>query len=220
MLKNIFLIIGILVATFCMAEQNDQQIFSNIYKNDIWFGGSGAGSDPKYAMPYLKLLQEYFNDTRFGKIVDLGCGDWQLMKRISIPRRKSYVGYDVVQQVIDENNKKFAKPNVQFIAISGLKEIENIKGDLLIAKDVLAHWPNSQVQYFLAKILPNYKYALITHDVSNRFGDKSNIEIKLGDYRPIDITSAPFNLKNTTVVLEYDSLGYNKVVLFYTNLSI
>jgi len=219
MLKKIFLIINVLIVNFCLAEENDRQVFSDIYKNNVWCGGSGSGSDPKHAMPYLELLQKYFNDKRFGKIVDIGCGDWQLMARISIPRKTSYVGYDVVQEVIDANNRKFAKPNVQFIAINSLKEIEDVKGDLLIVKDVLAHWPNAQVQYFLAKILPNYKYALITHDIVNTF-DKSNIRnrnIELGDYRPVDVREEPFNLKNATVVLKYHSLGYDKISLFYEN---
>lgn len=219
MLKNLFLIISVLTANFCFALENDRQAFSDIYKNDVWCGGSGSGSDPKHAMSYLNLLQKYFNDKRFSKIVDLGCGDWRLMQRISIPRKKSYIGYDVVQEVIDANNKKFAKPNLQFIAISSLEEIEHIKADLLIVKDVLAHWPNSQVQYFLSNILPNYKYALITHDITDQFGKDSvkNGDIKLGEHRPIDITTEPFNLKNATIVLKYNSLGYNKVSFFYIN---
>ena len=109
MLKNFFLIITTLIANICLAEQNDRLVFSDIYKNDVWCGGSGSGSDPKHAMPYLELLQKFFNDKRFRTIVDLGCGDWQLMERISIPRKTSYVGYDVVQEVINANNKKFAK---------------------------------------------------------------------------------------------------------------
>lgn len=219
MFKNIFLTINILIVSFCFAFDNDSQTFSDIYKNDIWCGGSGSGSDPRHAMPYLRLLQKYFNDKRFSKIVDLGCGDWRLMQHISIPRKKSYIGYDVVQEVINANNKKFAKPNLHFIAISSLKEIEHVKADLLIVKDVLAHWPNDKVQYFLKKILPNYKYALITHDITNQSGKDSlkNGDIRLGEHRPIDITLEPFNLKNTTIVLKYNSLGYNKVSLFYTN---
>ncbi|WP_106874616.1 class I SAM-dependent methyltransferase [Candidatus Phycorickettsia trachydisci] len=219
MLKNFYLIISVLIASFCLAEKDDKHIFSDIYKNDTWCGGSGSGSVPKNAMPYLELLQKFFNDKRFNTIVDLGCGDWQLMERIIIPRKKSYMGYDVVQEVIDANNKRFAKPNVQFITINSLQEIEHVRADLLIVKDVLAHWPNSRVQYFLTKILPNYKYALITHDVTDDFGkeDMKNSDIKLGSHRPIDITLEPFNLKNTTVVLKYNSLGYDKISFFYEN---
>jgi hypothetical protein len=39
-------------------------------------------------------------------------------------------------------------------------------GDLLLIKDVLQHLSNHSVQEFLEKVLPRYRYALITNDIA------------------------------------------------------
>ena len=69
------------------------------------------------------------------------------------------------------------------------------------------HLSTKEIQNILS-ILPNFKYALITNDVPcvSAFGEillklrlpfspVNNREIKTGDYRTLDPTQYPFNLK-------------------------
>ena len=78
-----------------------------------------------------------------------------------------------------------------------------LNADLLIAKDILMHLPNSDVFYFLSNILPKLKCALITHDSYD--GLNQNEDIITCVRRPIDLTCASFNFNYTKLVLHYEA---------------
>ena len=46
-----------------------------------------------------------FDDDRYQSFVDLGCGDFQVMKLIKVPLKKSYIGIDVVSDVIKDKER-------------------------------------------------------------------------------------------------------------------
>ena len=58
------------------------EAFIEIYDKDLWGNGSGPGSTPENAEPYLKLLQTYLDSSDIHSIFDLGCGDWRLMSTL------------------------------------------------------------------------------------------------------------------------------------------
>ena len=199
------------------------KVFSKIYTTNHWKQGSGTGSNPTNAAPYIALLQQYIDNPRFHTIVDLGCGDWQIMRHITIPNNKVYKGYDVVRSIQTANRRKFAKSNVKFYNINNLHDFktQQISGDLLIIKDVIQHWPNNEITYFLKNILPNFKYALITNSITPDVPVGTipvNNEIPLGQFRPLRLMDDPFNWQNVIVLLEYSGAGLGtKQVLFYVN---
>lgn len=136
----------------------------------------------------------------------------QIMHLINIPQNKIYKGYDIVTSVIDKNIKYFAKDNVTFNDNTNTDNIDDV--DLLIIKDVLMHWLNKRVQYFIDNILPKFKYALITER-----DDESlvNTNIDFGEWRPVDLISSPFyvpNIENTQI---YGASGVIKKIYFYKN---
>jgi len=93
------------------------------------------------------------------------------------------------------------------------RELQLLKGDMLIVKDVLQHLSNQNIQYFVNNILPNYKYALITNDYSTTMNN--NADIVKGQHRTLDLAAPPFNLTNLQV--EYKTLGSPKRVYIYTS---
>ncbi len=194
-------------------KHNPEYRFSKIYQSNEW-GKSGPGSDPANAVPYLQILQQFFDDERFHTIVDLGSGDWRLMEKINIPSNKIYKGFDIVGTVIRDAQNKHSRDNVRFYHIHTLEEFKNEKADLLIIKDVMHHWSNESIKYFIKNILPNFKYALITNDYETL---KVNSDIKAGHFRPIDIEAEPFNIKNLELLTTYRSHGVNKRVYLYSN---
>lgn len=213
MLKKISYIVIVLiilvVASFLYLKnasnnaKNEQFVFTRIYENHLWGDGSGPGSVPANAEPYLQILQEYIDSPKIHTIVDLGCGDWRLMEKIKFPESKTYNGFDLVNSLIESHKIKYQKPNIHFHHIDNIKDFANQKGDLLIVKDVIQHWPNEQIQYLIQNILPNFKYAFITNDYSNH---RANFDINLGDHRPIDLEAEPFYLqKNIKVLLDYSA---------------
>lgn len=79
---------------------------------------------------------------------------------------------------------------------------------MLIIKDVIQHWSHAEVVKFIEKTLPKFRYALIT----NCFGKKNPRDIVIGDFRRIDLTLEPYNLK-MELVLQYAT----KRVYLWTN---
>ncbi|WP_342269643.1 hypothetical protein [Rickettsia endosymbiont of Orchestes rusci] len=221
-IKNLILLLFIIAGMLIILERKsftEKEIFTYIYDNDKWGKGSGPGSYEENTEVYRKLLQEYFNDSRFKTIIDYGCGDFQIMELINVPDNKIYKGVDVVKKVIENNKKLYGKDNIQFSQIEDFDQLKDnglLIGDLLIVKDVFIHWPNNKIQNFLDTILPNFNYALITHDIAEECFNK---DIQLGGFRPLDIGVSPFNFQNLTVIKEYGTqeTGGKKRVYLYTN---
>ncbi|MGJ4731483.1 class I SAM-dependent methyltransferase [Leptospira levettii] len=203
---------------FQSCDQNtskEQVAFEKVYDEKKWGDGSGIGSKPENAGPYLKLLQEYLNDPKYKTIVDLGCGDWKLMETMVIPEGKNYVGYDLVSALIDQNSKKYSKKNIKFLVIRQLSDLQLVSADLLIVKDVLHHWPIAHINYFLKEILPNYRFALITNDY-NLYA--LNHDIDFAGFRPINLQKDPFfPVNGLQVLFDYPSHGIIKRVYLYQN---
>ncbi len=186
-------------------EFGDPDIFDKIYENSYWGNGSGGGSSPEATQPYKVFLEDFIRHSKIQSIVDLGCGDWQFSKFLDFGSA-TYVGTDASKNVIINNQQLFARSGVSFVDLP--KDYNELpSADLLVCKDVLMHLNTKEVQDILA-ILPNYKYALITNDVPcvsifgeifltlrRPFSPVINREIKSGDYRTLDPTQHPFNLK-------------------------
>lgn len=201
-----------------VTPSNSYDIFTKIYERDKWTNGSGPGSVPDNATPYMLVLQKFLDRSDIQSIVDLGCGDWQMMKHITLAEGKNYIGYDVVVPLIERNNKIYGSSNIKFHTISTMNELEGISADLIVVKDVLMHVPNSEVQYFVDKILPNYKYALITNDFNESV--HNNKDIKFGDFRSLDLTLPPFDLKGANLLLEYYGPTRKRIYLYENNLKL
>ena len=186
-------------------EFGDPDIFDKIYENSYWGKGSGGGSSPEATQPYKVFLEEFIRQNDIKSIVDLGCGDWQFSQFLDFGRA-TYIGIDASKNVIIDNQKSFSGPRVSFANLpKNYSELPS--AELLICKDVLMHLSTKEVQDILS-ILPNFKYALITNDVpcvstfgaillklTRPFSPIINREIKTGDYRTLDPTQRPFNLK-------------------------
>jgi hypothetical protein len=89
--------------------------------------------------------------------VEIGFGDWEIMQHILL-EHKTYIGYEVVEQI-----KRESAYHLEYRIVKGLRDV-NETGDLLIVRDVMMHWPASEVLYFVDNILPRYRYALLTND--------------------------------------------------------
>nr|QBK91601.1 MAG: methyltransferase domain protein [Pithovirus LCPAC302] len=166
--------------------------FNNIYKNNTWGNGSGWGSSYKYNRSYVNFLQKYLKQYKINSVLDIGCGDWQLAKRIewSYDNKKiKYIGADVSSYIIEKNKKKYGNENIRFIKFDVIQDkIPNV--DLVIIKDVLQHLNNKSVKIVLKK-LKRCKRVLVINDTNNMMF-WNNSDIKTGDFRSIDINQSPF----------------------------
>src|SRR5437016_14293712 len=87
--------------------------FSNIYASDAWTMGSGPGSLRAVNRPFIDFLTNFIHNNNVRSIVDFGCGDWQYMKSVDLSS-VSYLGLDVVDDVLVKSRKQYSRTNVAF----------------------------------------------------------------------------------------------------------
>ena len=178
-------------------NEHFNNIFDNIYKNKSWGegsiegGSSGSGSSPEVNKSYISFLSSFIKENNIKSIVDVGCGDWQIMSLLNTDNIH-YKGYDVSKKIIDYNNKIHKKTNIEFYVEDLDKKSNYERGDLLICKDVLQHLSYSKINNILSQ-LNKYKYVIIINDIVQ---DTNNSDIDNGGYRSLDIQKQPFNIKN------------------------
>jgi hypothetical protein len=161
----------------------------------------------------------------------VGCGDWSFSRSIEWGMA-TYVGIDVVPNVVARLNRDHATDRVLFIHGDATR-MTVPAADLLVVKDVLQHWPNQKILDFLGG-LRRFRYVLLTNDrprlyrrtgwrVFSRWAeiDTANADVPVGGYRPVRLREEPFRL-DATCLLEFGvllgkTIRHTKEVLLWSN---
>jgi hypothetical protein len=185
-------------------HQTPNAVFNDIYKGGGWDGiGSGPGSSIEHNQEYLMILHKIIEYTPSIKtVVDIGCGDWRLMKGLSFT--KKYVGVDISAHIIEQNKINYENDRIKFM-VGDLLSGNLPPGDICIVKDVLQHLTNEQVAICLNN-LKRYKTCVITND----YTDSPATDIQTGEWRPINILLSPFNVDGITL---YGHIGKQVILL-------
>ncbi len=178
-------------------EDRALETFSAIYRNNAWGYGSGVGSLPGNNAKYVELVQSFLEQERVQSVVDFGCGDWQF-SRFMDWKGATYVGFDLVPDLIESNRKAFGRPGVWFEVFSNLDDIPAV--DLLLCKDVFQHLPNATIREYLAAFKRKARFLLITND--DRPDDGLNSNIRAGEWRPVRLDYPPF-AESASIVLSW-----------------
>ena len=162
--------------------------FTYIYDNEMWGRGkgSGAGSKPKFNVAYIIFLENFLQEHNIKNVIDYGCGDWQFSQYVNWGDI-DYLGLDIVDSVIEDNKKQFLEYSFE----SDTTVFPYLKGrELIIIKDVIMHWPNTEIVSFLDE--------LITYDIKilliNECGQGKNRRLKrVGGFSRLDYDKFPLN---------------------------
>ena len=188
-----------------------QQVFTRVYAEKIWGQGeenfySGLGSNPEAAKPYTDFVTKFIADNNIRCVVDLGCGDFRVGRMIAASG-VNYIGTDVVQPLIDENNKRFHSDHVRFdcldIALDDLPD-----GELCLIREVFQHISNAQISLVLAK-LKKYHHVLFTDVQPENIGDfrinKDKVHrdtSRIVHHACLSLDAPPFSIKSLKMVFE------------------
>ena len=182
-----------------------QNIFDRIYLTDEWNGGSGPGSHPSNIAKYVKFLNSFIRENSIKSILDIGCGDWQLMSMVDLSGVR-YKGIDISPVATSlARSKAPAKADISN------ENIENITEsfDLVHIKDVLQHLEFSECRRILEIISSRHKSALVV----NEHPPESN-DIKNGQYRPLSIVAEPLCWPRATVIKVFTNPLFRKSVTY------
>lgn len=202
-----------------MREYKD--VFSNIYDN-YGFGSlesrSGPGSTLEETKNLREKIKEVVKEKNIKSVVDIPCGDFNWMKEI-VFNFDSYIGGDIVEKAIEENNNKYSNSRIKFINFDIINN-EIPAGDLLIVRDIIGHFPIDDGLKIINNILNSKCKYLLSTTWAKKLGDewkpcekndvdRENEGVDYGRFYPVNLMSAPFNLPQAEIYLEEDVMVDN-----------
>lgn len=172
--------------------------FTEIYRKNFWQGlesKSGAGSDLKQTRSIRSALPGITARYQIASIVDAPCGDFNWMQHTLAELGCDYIGLDIVEDLIKSNVERYQNQKVSFRQ-ADLCADPLPAGDLYIVRDFLFHLSYADIDRFLQNLAQcDYKYLLTTNHPVGAPGDFANRDILTGEYRRIDLFSAPFDFQ-------------------------
>lgn len=203
--------------------RGNSEIFSEIYANNIWgkpatnigekFSSGGGSHVDAIVKPYINILISLLTNNNIRNIVDLGCGDFWIMRQVLGALDKNsynyfYTGIDVVEDLINHNVTTFKKNNISFRCMDAAADDTPLPdGDILIIRQVLQHLSNADIKTILNKA-STFKYLFITESIYDDFDaipnvDKlSSADIRLRFKSGVYLEHKPYNFKNIVHLLK------------------
>lgn len=179
----------------------NKYVFTKIYKGDLFnsrsgnenpVSKSGSGSDLEQTREIINMLPNIFQKYEIKSVLDVPCGDFYWMQYVDL-KGIQYTGGDIVSEIIDQNNQKYANETIQFREIDIINE-DLPQVDLILCRDLLVHLKNSQITDALKNIKRSGSKYLLTTSFKNTTQNIDNGNI--GFWRPINIELPPFNLSH------------------------
>jgi hypothetical protein len=180
-----------------------KKAMEQVYEMNLWGGKefdfySGEGShNLELVTPYITIIKEFLLSFKTPiTVCDLGCGDFNIGKKL-VAHTEKYIAVDIVENLIERNEKLFIIDNLQFHCLDISKD-KLPKADCVILRQVLQHLSNDEIQNVLNRVKV-FKYLILTeHIPEKKFIPNKDIisgqGIRLKSQSGIDITKAPFNL--------------------------
>jgi SAM-dependent methyltransferase len=195
-------------------RRTPEQVFSRIYARGLWGKSagqfhSGSGSTETHAREYVKAVGRYIEAHSIRRVVDLGCGDFAVGRKL-VELGVDYTGVDVVPALIQHHTQNHANERVRFAHLD-IIEAKLPEGELCLIRQVLQHLSNEQIGRILPK-LRQYEHVLVTeHYPTPGFRFVPNKDKPHGHDTRIEDDSAvclefpPFDATLLEVLLEHET---------------
>ncbi|MDR3012628.1 MAG: class I SAM-dependent methyltransferase [Chitinispirillales bacterium] len=187
------------------AYKNAPDVFSKIYSDNFWLsnesrsGGGSLISATKTIREKLPAIWERYGIKTF---LDAPCGDYNWMKEVE-KKNLVYIGGDIVGEMIEQNNKKYAGSNVSFKIIDITKD-DLPTVDMIFCKDCLQHLSYEKI----FKALKNFKKSKSRYLMTTSYSKTwNNWDILDGDCRPLNLLKPPFSLPQPLMKIREKSRG-------------
>jgi SAM-dependent methyltransferase len=123
------------------AEANDPEFdnrtfWDNRYTTNISLG-SGIGSRGENMQMKRALVSEYLAEMKPQSILDVGCGDFEVLSGIDL--NAAYHGLDVSSVVVERNQNMFPGKTFEIVDFAVLDDVEAYTADVVLNFEVLIH---------------------------------------------------------------------------------
>jgi len=167
--------------------------FSRIYRENIFGGGvsrSGEGSDLVQTEIIRREIPLLLKQLGARSLLDAPCGDWHWMQKTELGVDE-YIGVDLVEEMIDLNNKQFGNDHVRFESLDLTRDALP-RVDVIFSRDCLVHLTSADT----LRIIENFKRSGSRYLLTTTFTDRSKNNELAGSHafwRPLNMQAAPFN---------------------------
>ncbi|MCH9811223.1 class I SAM-dependent methyltransferase [bacterium] len=191
---KIFMLAFSLLCLGSIQSKEIEEIFTELYHTNAWKSWpetkSGEGSLLKNTKNIRKVLPIIIQKYNIQSILDLPCGDFNWMQKIDLSNIK-YLGGDIVQALVEDNQKKYSTSTISFSHIDAVKYVP--KGyDLIICRDLLLHLSYENIFKVISNIKnSNARYLLLSY---HQIIERVNGDIENGDARYINVTHPRYGL--------------------------
>lgn len=176
-----------------------RDIFASHYQNNFW-GDPESVSGPGSNMHATKVLRDQlptvFAQLGITNVLDVACGDFHWMKEIMRLSHLNYLGYDIVPELVAENNRRWGDDAIEFRVCDITRDTIR-RADLILARDVLVHLSH----YDIHRALKNFRASGSTWLLATTFPGAPIQDIETGQWRPIDLTRLRFGLGPAKLLL-------------------
>jgi SAM-dependent methyltransferase len=167
-------------------------VFEQILRTNSWGEretASGPGSTRDRAAALRSDLVSLLERLRVRSVLDAPCGDFHWMSALDLPVER-YIGLDIVAEIVARNVERHSAPGRTFL-IGDLIDAPLPRADLILCRDALVHFPLAEAR----AALRNFKRSGSAWLLATHFrGERTNEEIVLGDWRPLNLERLPFHL--------------------------
>jgi 2-polyprenyl-3-methyl-5-hydroxy-6-metoxy-1,4-benzoquinol methylase len=98
--------------------------------------GSGVGSRGNNALYKRAIVKEFLRGFSPTSVLDIGCGDHEVLKDLALP---GYIGVDVSPVVIQLNTAKFPDRRFALLDFTHLEEVGGLLSDATLCMEVIIH---------------------------------------------------------------------------------
>jgi hypothetical protein len=183
--------------------QQRHGVFQRIFHLNLWGNCesvSGEGSNLERTLAIRSALPDLLARHGVRSMVDAPCGDFFWMKEVTLDL-DSYVGADIVPELIAQNNARYASARRRFIVCDLVEELLP-RADLVFCRDCLGHLSYAETR----RALDNFRHSGATWLLTTTFtGPRENHDIDTGDWRPINLERAPYGFPPAVEVVNEQS---------------
>ena len=174
-----------------------EQAFRTIYRTNHWGAPerSGAGASADQAATVLAQLASLVDRLQVRTLLDVPCGDFAWMQHLDADVQ--YIGGDVLPELVALNRQRYGGPARRFATIDLMTD-DLPDADLLLCRDCLVHLSLDAARSALANMRRSRCRWLLTTTFP---GCTANEDIVTGDWRPLNLQLAPFDLPAPQMLL-------------------
>jgi hypothetical protein len=172
-----------------LKSRRAEDVFTSYFAGNTWGGKesvSGQGSDAEQTRTIVRELGVLLRELEIHTMLDVPCGDFNWMKHVDLGAT-SYVGADIVEDVIRRNEMEYRSERVRFEK-RNLLEDSLPKVDMIFCRDCLVHFSYEDVFRALRNICDSGSTYLLTTSFPSR---RRNEDIVTGQWRPLNLELAP-----------------------------